>query len=516
LAFLVQPSNAAVRSPIAPPVRVGAQDTLGNTLAWFTGNVTVTLSANPGGARLLGTTTRSAVNGVAVFDGLSIDKPAAGYRLAASADSLATAASASFDITTAAAARLDLVAGDGQTDTVGATLAAPYVVRVTDASGNRVSGVTVTWAVSGGEGAMAPNAVVTNNDGEARATHTLGTTVGPQTATAAVSGLAGSPVMFTAAATPARPTQLRFTVQPTETEAGSGITPAPQVAVQDRLGNTVTSHAGTVTVAIATNPGGGTLSGTRTVTTVNGVAIFNGLSIDKAASGYRLRASADGLSDATSASFATTPSAPAAITSVSGDGQVDTVTATLADPYVVRLTDRFGNPVPGVTVTWKVTGGGGSVSLTNGTTNASGRATTTHTFGTTAGAQTVTATTPGLSGSPVTFTSTARPGAAARLVYTRQPSNAPANKVITPPILVTVHDRFGNVVFNYTGPVTVAIVSGTGTPLAKLYGTVTRTPGDGTATFDDLRIDLPGSQYRLRATAGSLTVDSAPFDIVLE
>ena len=41
-------------------------------------------------------------------------------------------------------------------------------------------------------------------------------------------------------------------------------------------------------MAIGTNPGGGTLSGTTTVAAVAGVATFSNLSINKAGTGYTL------------------------------------------------------------------------------------------------------------------------------------------------------------------------------------------------------------------------------------
>ena len=53
-------------------------------------------------------------------------------------------------------------------------------------------------------------------------------------------------------------------------------------------------------MAIGTNPGGGTLSGTTTVAAVAGVATFSNLSIDKVGNGYTLTASAAGLTGATS------------------------------------------------------------------------------------------------------------------------------------------------------------------------------------------------------------------------
>src|SRR5207247_384261 len=102
--------------------------------------------------------------------------------------------------------------------------------------------------------------------------------------------------------------QLVVTVPPTNTAAGAAITPAVQVAVQDALGNTVTSFSGTVTVTLAANPGGGTLAGHPTVTAVNGVATFADLSIDRVSTGYMLQATGAGLTTA-SVPFDVTPGA---------------------------------------------------------------------------------------------------------------------------------------------------------------------------------------------------------------
>ena len=97
-------------------------------------------------------------------------------------------------------------------------------------------------------------------------------------------------------------TQLVFTQPPTTTTAGAPIAPPVQLAAQDALGQTVASFGGNVTMALAANPGGDTLSGTKTVAAVNGVATFSDLSIDRAAAGYTLRATTSGLT-VTSASF---------------------------------------------------------------------------------------------------------------------------------------------------------------------------------------------------------------------
>src|SRR5256885_15805761 len=70
-------------------------------------------------------------------------------------------------------------------------------------------------------------------------------------------------------------TQLVFSVEPTPTVAGAAITPDVQVTAQDGQGNTATGFTGNITVAIGTNPGTGTLSGTKTVAAVAGVATFS-------------------------------------------------------------------------------------------------------------------------------------------------------------------------------------------------------------------------------------------------
>src|SRR5204863_2829652 len=93
---------------------------------------------------------------------------------------------------------------------------------------------------------------------------------------------------------PGTTTQLAFTVQPSSTVAGAAISPAVQVSALDAAGNPVPGFTGSVTVALATNPGGATLGGTTTVAAVNGVASFSPLTLDKTGTGYALTATATG------------------------------------------------------------------------------------------------------------------------------------------------------------------------------------------------------------------------------
>ena len=99
---------------------------------------------------------------------------------------------------------------------------------------------------------------------------------------------------------------LSFSVQPSRTLPFETITPAVQVRVVDDGGNAVTGFSGPVTIAIGHNGGmlmPGTLSGTRAVTALNGVATFNDLSIDQVGNGYTLVVSASGVAGAESAPF---------------------------------------------------------------------------------------------------------------------------------------------------------------------------------------------------------------------
>ena len=101
----------------------------------------------------------------------------------------------------------------------------------------------------------------------------------------------------------AQASQLAFSVQPADTVPGANISPGIQVAVQDADGNTVTTDTSSITLSIGGNPGGGTLTGTLTVSAVNGVASFNDLKIDKTGTAYTLNAASSGGPTGGSAAF---------------------------------------------------------------------------------------------------------------------------------------------------------------------------------------------------------------------
>ncbi len=143
-------------------------------------------------------------------------------------------------------------------------------------------------------------------------------------------------------------TQLAFTGQPPSTTvAGVTIGPAVQITARDVLGNTMTGFTGNVTMTIAANPGGDTLSGTKTVAATSGVATFSDLSIARAGVGYTLQGAAEGLT-VTSNQFTISP---AATTRLAFAVQPSTTAAGAAITPAVEVAarDNFGNTTPSFT-----------------------------------------------------------------------------------------------------------------------------------------------------------------------
>jgi uncharacterized protein YjdB len=194
---------------------------------------------------------------------------------------------------TVAASPAAIKAGSGTT---------AITVTVRDASGTPISRATVVLAATGSGNTLTP-AGPTATDASGVATGSLTSTVAePKILSATANGTAITQT-YTVTVEPDAASALAFTVQPSNTAPGATITPAVQVDIRDQFGNRVTSAANNVTLAIGTNPSGGTLAGTPTLGAVGGVATFSDLSIAQTGTGYGLAASASGLTGATSNAF---------------------------------------------------------------------------------------------------------------------------------------------------------------------------------------------------------------------
>jgi len=147
------------------------------------------------------------------------------------------------------------------------------------------------------------------------------------------------------------PVKLVFHQSPSNGTGGTPFptqgTPPAQVVVyiEDAAGNVVASDNSAVTLAIGTNPGGGTLSGCSD-STVSGVASFTGCTIDKIGNGYTLTATdaADNLTTPSSPSnaFNITPGPAAKLAFTTSPGTT-VVGNSLAPQPVVAVEDAGGN-----------------------------------------------------------------------------------------------------------------------------------------------------------------------------
>lgn len=518
LAFLAQPSNVVAGASISPAVQVVAQDAWGNTATSFTGSITLALGANPGSGTLSGTLTATASAGVATFSNLSINKAASGYTLVASSGTLTPATSNLFNVTAAAAARLAFTV---QPSNAAATVAiSPAVqVAVQDAFGNTVTSSTATLSVatganpgggllSGTTSRAATAGVASFPDlsiDKAGTGYTLVATSG--TLTPATS--AAFNITVGAAA------QLAFTVQPSNTVSTTSISPAVQVTVQDAGGNTVTTSSAPVTLAIANNPSLGTLSGTLTTNASSGVATFSNLSIDKAGTGYTLRATSTGLTGAVSAAFNILVG-PAQRLAFSVQPSNAGSAAAISPAVQVLVLDAGGNTVTASSASIAMAIGNnpgpGTLSGTLSRNAVSGVATFADLSIDVAGTgYTLRATSAGLTGASSAPFNVVSSGPT-RVSFNVQPGGAVAGAAIAPAVRVAVLDSGGVVQTSSTASITLALGSNPGG--GTLSGTLTRNAVSGVATFDNLSINRAAAGYTLVASsAGLSSATSTPFDI---
>ncbi|BCU78627.1 hypothetical protein llg_33420 [Luteolibacter sp. LG18] len=513
LAFLQQPSNAVAGVAIAPAVTVQIQDTFGN-LTTSTANVTVAIGTNPGSGTLSGTATVAAVAGTATFSTVSIDKMGTGYTLTGASSGLTGATSGTFNITPAAANKLAF-AQQPSNAVAGVAIAPAVTVQIQDTFGNlttSTANVTVAIGTNPGSGTLSGTATVAAVSGTATFSNlSIDKTGTGYTLTGASSGLTGA-TSGTFNITPAAPNKLAFAQQPSNTVAGVSIAPAVTVQIQDTFGNLTTSTAN-VTVAIGTNPGSGTLSGTATVAAVSGVATFSNLSIDKIGTGYTLTGASSGLTGATSGTFNITPAAPNKLAFLQQPSNAVAGVA-IAPAVTVQIQDTFGNlttSTANVTVAIGTNPGSGTLSGTATVAAVAGTATFSNLSIDKAGTgYTLTGASAGLTGATSgTFNITA--AAPNKLAFLQQPSNTVAGVSITPAVTVQIQDTFGNLTTS-TANVTVAI--GTNPGSGTLSGTTTVAAVAGTATFSNLSINKTGTGYTLTGASSGLTgATSGTFNI---
>ncbi len=262
------------------------------------------------------------------------------------------------------------------------------------------------------------------------------------------------------------------------------------------------SGAPSATTVAVTNAGGGTLSGLAVGTIAYTVGAPGWLTANlnqttapatlslSAAPGSLARGSYTAQVPLTSAVASNSPqtvtvnltigTGPAATLAIqAGNGQAAQVGTAVTTPPAVLVTDQFGNPVSGRSVTFAVASGGGSVVGGAATTGSNGiAAVTSWTMGTIVGANTLTATSAGLTGSPLLFTATATVGAALQIsVSTGDGQSATVGQAVATDPAVLVTDQFSNPVSG--AAVTFAVSAGGG----SVTGATPTTNASGIATL---------------------------------
>jgi hypothetical protein len=301
-------------------VTVQSQDANGNP-ANPTSSTTITLSKASGAGALSGTLTGTI--------GTSANSVTITTPVYSKADTMTLTATATAGMTS-----LSPVTSTGITFSPGAVTAAQSTVAASPASvtadGTTTSTITVT--LKDGNSNPVPNKNVSLAKTSGPGTPTISAASGPSDASGVVtftvkSTTAGGDI-FTATDTsdsltitqtasvtftPGAATQLAFGQQPSNAAESTSITPAVTVQVLDQFGNIVTNSSASVTLAIANNPGSGTLSGGSS-TASSGLATFSALSINNSGVGYTLTASSSGLASVTTSAFNVTGARFSAVT----------------------------------------------------------------------------------------------------------------------------------------------------------------------------------------------------------
>lgn len=381
------PATVRAEAPFA--ITVQGRDANGNATALPT-PVTVAFGTRPGIATLGGVTSVTPAGAQATFSALRASRPGTGGTLVVTAGAI-TATSSAFAVTVGAVATVSVVAGTVPSSAVvGTTLADSLVWRAADDLGVPVGGVTMTFALSDRVGSVVRGSATTDTTGRASpGPWTLATTAGRNALTAAV-GVVQGPGIFVDGTAAGAATVAASAGNGQSAAVNSAVATAPRVLVTDANGNPVSG----VTVAFAVTGGGGSVTGASAVTDAAGLASVGSWTLGTLVGANTLSATVGALTPVTFTATAT-PGAPSVleILAPAGGTQTGATGQAVATPPSVRVRDAFANVVPGVTVTFAVTGGGGSVTGETVVTDAAGIATVgSWTLGAAAGTNTLRAT----------------------------------------------------------------------------------------------------------------------------
>jgi hypothetical protein len=527
LAFTTAPSaTGTAGSNLGTQPVVTIQDSGSNTVTGSSANVTLAVYSDSActvvaattpdaSSSIAGTATLAATSGVATFAGIKINLAQSALYLKASSGALTTACSSLINVSPGA---YDVTKSEVTAASASVTSGSAVVATLTakDAYGNlnpsglpAVGSIAFTSSVVGGTGTFgAITGVYTSSfTGVLAGSVTLGATISG----AAVSNNASVTVNASSI------NSLEFTTSPSTTgNADTALASQPVIAGKDANGNTVSSYASAVTLSAysdtscAVSVASGLSATTNPVTASSGVATFAGLTILK--TNVQSIKADDGTRSVCFNTLAISAGAAASVAISSGDAQSGTAGSAITS-FVAIVKDLNNNVKSGSTVSWAVTAGGGSLSSASNSSDTSGLSSSTLTLGTTAGANTVTATVGALT--PATFNATGTAGAATKLAFTTHPpATGTVGTNLSAQPVVTVQDANNNTVTTSTDSVTLAVYSNSNCSTAaatapdassSIAGTATVNAISGVTTFAGIKVNLAQPELYLRASSGALT-----------
>jgi hypothetical protein len=358
--------NATVNTAFATQLQVNVTDAGNNPLAGLSVNFTAPGSgasgAFPGPLPMVSATTDALGNATAPV--LTANTKAGGFTLTAGVAAL----SANFSLTNNPGAPLmTITAGNNQSVAVGSAFPVALAVTIADAFGNPFSGTSVTFTPpgSGAGGTFTGSSTVsTNAAGLATApVFTANGTIGAYSVNASSGELSGKGFSLSnVAGTPSILTAFAGTPQSAAISTAFGTALAAKVT--DAFSNPLAGV--NVTFTAPGSGASGTFGASATVATnASGIATAPAFTANTVAGTYTVTAAVNALSAAFS--LTNLPGAPANITPT-GTPQTAGILQPFATPLSVRITDRAGNPISGLSVTFTPPGSGASAVFTGSAT----------------------------------------------------------------------------------------------------------------------------------------------------
>jgi len=516
--------NAIVGTMFGSPMQALVTERDGNPAANVAVTFAVLPSSGPTGTFSAYTTVSTNALGVATAPAITANHLVGNFIVTASVSGIAHPAD--FTLTnTLVPATISVKAGSGQHTTVNTNFATPLQVTVLNAAKQPVTGISVDFEIApdgASSGTFAAGGAVTDGNGVATApTLTANKNQGGFTVEAFVAGVA-TPAIFTLTNIPGAPNAIIiYSGSSQHATVGRPYASALQLFVTDQYGNSISKAVVTFTVNPQSNAGA-TFPGAKKTATVS--TLFNGeatsptLTANTTAGSFTVTATVNGV--ATPATFDLTNQPDPPYLAPKGQAQSGAVGQVYDAPLQARVTDKYGNPITGLAVTFTapITGAGGTFDgeqSATAITNIDGVATApAFTANTKAGRYVMTLTAHGAPMGQLVLTNLSGPAANVKVIG--KTSRAIVIDGVLSNLDVEVADAYGNTIASF--PVTFTVQSN---PISGAAGTfvgqktTANTNAAGIALAPPLKANSRRGTFTVSATIPDAAIP-AIFDVTID